>query len=503
MKNIKLNLVVGLLVVLQFFTSCSEDFLEVDPKAIQIETSYYSNAEEAFNGLVATYDPIGWDGTSNYGNFAVLNAASDDNFGGGGSSADVPHLNLMNSFQVDPANGPHPDFWDKNFRGISRANTILARLNEEIPGLEEDLRRRFIAEAKFLRAHYNFDLVRLFANVPLITTPLEQGEIYNIVQADPEEVYAQIEKDLTEAIAEPNLPGTIPTDTEGGRVTKPASQALLGKIYLYQEKWTQAATELSEVNGIPGGTSQYGNFLLPDFADIFRPDNKFNAESIFEIGHTSIAASGWGNTSLVEGLIAVQMFGPRSYNGPTYYSGWGGAPITPSLIRALEGDPRFDETIVDIQALVEAGEASYVPGYQDTGYFIRKFAPLQDFRATGGGAPPLNYPQNYIEIRLADTYLMEAEALVQGGGDILRAAALLNAVRARVGLEPVEPTLENIYRERRLELATEGHRFLDLVRTGRASQVLAPFGFNSGKNELLPIPLEELNNTQMVQNPGY
>lgn len=83
MKNTNLNLVAGLLVVLQFFTSCSADFLEVDPKAIQIESSYYSNAEEAFNGLIAAYDPIGWDGAGGYGNIAVLNSASDDHFGGG------------------------------------------------------------------------------------------------------------------------------------------------------------------------------------------------------------------------------------------------------------------------------------------------------------------------------------------------------------------------------------------------------------------------------------
>src|SRR5690606_5255294 len=163
-----------------------------------------------------------------------------------------------------------------------------------------------------------------------------------------------------------------------------------GKVYLFQEKWTEAAQQLAEVNGMPGETTKYGNRLLPVFREIFRPDNKFNAESVFEISYTSIAASGWGNTSIVEGLIAVQMFGPRSYNGPTFYSGWGGCPITPELNNVMEGDPRYDDTISDIDSLVAEGVASYVPGYQNTGLFIRKFAPLQEFRATGGGAPPLN-----------------------------------------------------------------------------------------------------------------
>ena len=501
MKKIQI-FIVGL-VTAAGLASCSKDFLEVDPKATQIESNYYKNAAEAFNGLVAAYDPIGWDGVSEYGNFASLNAASDDCYGGGGSSSDVPHLNLMNNFSIDPATGPQQDFWDKNFRGISRANTILNKLEEGIPGLDEELRGRYIAEAKFLRAHYYFDLVRLFGNVPLFTEPLDTEELYNVTQASPEAVYAQIEKDLLEAVAETNLPDQVPMETEGGRVTKVAAHALLGKVYLYEEKWTEASRQLAEVNGTPGEVTRFGNQLLPVFADIFRPDNKFNAESVFEISYTSIAASEWGNTSIVEGLIAVQMFGPRSYNGPTFYSGWGGCPITPELNNAMKGDPRYDDTISDIDSLVAAGVASYVPGYQNTGLFIRKFAPLLEFRATGGGAPPLNYPQNYIEIRLADTYLMEAEALVQSGSDLDRAAALLNAVRGRVGLQPVEASLENIYNERRLELATEGHRYYDLIRTGRASAVLGSQGFVAGKHEYLPIPLAELNNTQLVQNPGY
>ncbi len=93
--------------------------------------------------------------------------------------------------------------------------------------------------------------------------------------------------------------------------------------------------------------------------------------------------------------------------------------------------------------------------------------------------------------------------MVNSGGDLTRAAALLNAVRARVGLEPVAATMENIYNERYLELATEGHRWYDLIRTGKAEAVLRPLGFKTGKNELLPIPLPELNNTKLVQNPGY
>ncbi|HMG11524.1 MAG TPA: RagB/SusD family nutrient uptake outer membrane protein, partial [Mucilaginibacter sp.] len=108
-----------------------------------------------------------------------------------------------------------------------------------------------------------------------------------------------------------------------------------------------------------------------------------------------------------------------------------------------------------------------------------------------------------IIIRLADTYLMEAEALVQGGGDKQRAQALLDAVRARVKLPSIPASLTNIYTERRLELAQEGNRWFDLVRTGQAATALAGKGFKAGLNEILPIPQHDLNNTKLKQNPGY
>lgn len=485
--------------------SCSDSFLEVDPRATQIESNYYRNPEEVFSGVVAAYDPMGWEGKGAYGNFVSFVAGSDEAYSGGGSSSDLWYLQTLNNYALlDAANGPQLDFWSKGFAGVTRTNALLNVLEEkEIEGLAGELKARYIAEMKVLRAYYYFDLVRIFGNIPLITSPLSTNEFYEVTQVPPAEVYVQVEQDLKEAIGEPNLPDRVSGATEGGRVTKGMATALLGKVLLYQEKWDEAANYLAMVNGTPGGTSNFGYQLLDDYNAIFRPDNRFHSESILEITHTASANSGWGNTSLVEGFVASTMFGPRSYNGPTYYSGWGGCPITPELIALLHYDPRYKTTINDVDSLVDLGLATYVPGYLNTGYFVNKFAPLQEFQNTGAGPATINYPQNYIEIRLADTYLMEAEALVQAGGDATRAANLLNAVRSRVGLGPVDATLANIYMERRKELATEGHRWHDLVRTGQAATVLQSKGFVAGKNERLPIPLEELTNTKLVQNPNY
>lgn len=485
--------------------SCEEDFLETDPKAIQIESNYYKSAEQVFNGVVAAYDPLAWEGSrgSGYCTFASFVAASDEAYGGGGSLSDVPHLNTMDDFSIDPANGPQQDFWERNFTGVSRTNTLLSKMEGDIEGFGEKDRQRYTAEVKVLRAYYYFDLVRIFGNVPLFTEPLENNAIYDVEQVPMAEVYAQIESDLLDAMAISELPDQVPTETEGGRMTMGTAHALLGKVYLYQEKWQEAADQFAIVNGDPDGNNRFGYALVSDFGSIFRPDNKFTTESILERGHTSTAASGWGNSSLVEGFVTSKMVGPRSYKGPYYYSGWGGCPLTPEFVQSIEDDPRYTDTVANLDSLKTIGESDYIPGYEDTGYFIQKYAPLLAFEHKGAGPAPLNYTQNYVEIRLADTYLMEAEALVESGGNITRAGSLLNAVRDRVGLEPVAATLENIYNERRLELSTEGHRWFDLVRTGRAETVLAGTGFIADKNEVLPIPLQELNNTKLVQNPGY
>jgi hypothetical protein len=486
------TIVLGILLL----SSCKKTWLDVEPIGTTLESNYYRNAEEAYNGLIAAYDPLGTECGVTYSNkIGPLNSASDDCYAGGGSSSDVPAWQVWNNYTIDPATGIQADFWSRNFTGVYRANVLLSKL-PNIP-MDANLKARFNAECLFLRAYYYFDLVRLFRNVPLFTAPLTTKEIFQVTQTTPESVYAQIESDLTLAI--PYLPEII-TSAENGRAYKFAAEALLGKVIIYQNnesRMLEAAEWLEKVNSSPN------YHLLADYGQIFRPDNKFHAESIFEIVHTAKAIYGWEAWPNFEGNVYTQMVGPRAYSGPTYKAGWGFNPITPELVALLKPDPRYKYTVVNIDSMSTAGLCTYEKGYQNTGYFIAKFAPLAEFYSTIGGDPVLNYPNDVIEIRLADTYLLEAEALVRGNGDLTKAQDYLSRVRARVGLSPVPATLDNIYMERRLELATEGHRWFDLVRTGRAATALASKGFKSGKNEILPIPLQELTNTKLVQNPGY
>jgi hypothetical protein len=394
-------------------------------------------------------------------------------------------------------------YWNDPYQGIFRANVLLQKL-PDIP-MDNDLKARFGAEAKALRALYYFNLVRMFKNIPLFTEPVVPSEIYNATQAKPEEVYAQIEKDLTDAIAV--LPVTLPA-AELGRFTKGAAKALLGKVYLYEKKYAEAATALADVNGpTPGGTSPYGYKLLSNFNDLWVVSNKFNTESILEEVHTNRSNADWGfwGSGSDEGNSFNVMVGPRSYVkkdnvAPSLPSGWSFSVPTQDLYDFLKNDPRFNATILDLAALKAGGHADYVPGYMNTGYFLNKFLPRTSDVSTGGGATELNYRQDTYIIRLADTYLMEAEALGATGA---RAQALLDAVRARVGLPSVPVSMQAIKNERRAELAGEGHRWFDLVRWGDAPTVLASRGFVAGKNEIFPIPSRELQGTKLVQNPGY
>jgi len=488
------------------FIACKKSYLQTTPKGEFLESNYYQTPAQAFSGLVAAYDPLvtetgGLDET--YTNpLGPLNSASDDAYAGGGGSSDTPDWQVWNNYTVNPAQGPQAGFWKINFLGVTRTNTILSKLGN-VPGLDAATAKRYTGEALFLRAHYLFDLVRLFKNIPLITSPLDPTTIYNQPQATPAAVYAQIESDLTAAIAD--LPPTV-ASSENGRVTGGAANALLGKVYLYEQKWAQAASQLAIVNGTtPGGvTAVYNYQLQANFGAIFNPNNKFNSEAILEIPHTSTQNYSWNNWDSFKGNVYVQMTGPRDFSDATYAGGWGFNPITTQLHDAMKtaNDPRYGYTVLNLDSLSTLEHKTYTPSYQNTGYFSLKYAPLTKFKSATGTVE-LNYPNDYIEIRLADTYLMEAEALVQSGGNAARALALLTAVRARVGLAPVPATLVNIYNERRMELALEGHRWFDLVRWGQAATTLAFKGFKAGTNEILPIPLNELSNTKLVQNPGY
>jgi hypothetical protein len=504
MKSITVKNISLVAVLIITLGACRKSFVDVKPEGQFLSENYYANQDQAYAALVAVYDVV----RKNSGGFenmiALMNSGSDDHVAGGGNATDGLQLQAFSNYTMT-ANLMAGSYWNDPYQGIFRANVLLKKL-PDVP-MDANLKARFEGEAKALRAHYYFNLVRMFKNIPLLLEPLTATNMYEVTQAKPEDVYAQIEKDLTEAINA--LPNNVASATEAGRLTKGAAKALLGKVYLYEKKNALAAQQLAEVNGpTPGGTSAFGYKLLTSFANLWAPANKFNTESIFEETHSAAGNSDWGfwGSGRDEGNTVNVMVGPRSYSrpanstAPALPSGWSFNVFTQDFYDFIKNDPRFSATVFDLKALKAANQADYIEGYMNTGYFLNKFLPRTTDVSTGGGATELNYRQNTYIIRLADTYLMEAEAL---GGTGTRAQALLDAVRARVGLGSVPVSLNAIKNERRAELAGEGHRWFDLVRWGDAPAVLGSRGFVAGKHEVFPIPFRELQGTKLEQNKDY
>lgn len=497
MRNTFLFIVAAMLTMI----SCKKDFIDIQPKGQFLTANYYADQSQAYAALVGVYDIL----RKNSGGFenmiTMMNAGSDDQYAGGGGATDGTGIQSFSNYSETQFTVPG-SFWGDFYQGIFKSNVLLLKLPSTV--MDENLKARYAAETKAIRAWSYFNLVCMFKNIPLILEPLATGDLYNVLQAKPEDVYAQIEKDLTEAIAA--LPPTVAAE-QYGRFTKGAAQALLGKVYLYEGKNTEAAAQLAEVNGTPGGTSQYGYKLLANYNDLWVVANKMNSESILVTAHTNTGLSGWGNwgQGTDEGNSVCVMVGPRTYkkldaSAPDLYSGWSFNVFTQEFYNVIKSDPRFSATVLDLKALAAAKKASYLEGYMNTGYFFKKYMPTLADVTSLAGDKELNFKQDSYIIRLADTYLMEAEAL---GGTGQRAEDLLNAVRKRVGLSPIPVSLAAVKAERRLELAGEGYRFFDLVRWGEAATKLADRGFTPNKNEIFPIPNAELLGTKLVQNPGY
>jgi hypothetical protein len=295
---------------------------------------------------------------------------------------------------------------------------------------------------------------------------------------------------------------------EKGRVTKYAAQALLGKVYLYQKKYTEAASVLENV------VNSAAFSLSSNYAKIFLAQNENGSESVFEIQYSNATPYfNWNAVTRGQGNYAAQQCGVRGINGSDsmpYAAGWSTNLPTTDLASIYEnGDQRKQVTILDIEAYKKA-HPSYnityqVAPYKNTGLYNQKYLPR---KGETSGQVELNYANNYRIIRYADVLLMAAEANVGGGGSEVKAQEYLNQVRRRAfgdNSHDITATGNNLYvailNERRLELAMEGDRFFDLVRTGQAEAKIT--GFVKFKNEVFPIPIEEINVSGLSQNSGY
>lgn len=486
-KTIKKIPVLVLLILVYF--SCTDDFVDRNP-VYSIDSENYFNSEDDFNnGLIAAYDLL----QSTYINNIMGEIVSDNTLCGGESATDVIGYQQIDDMIHTPVNDQVQNLWNWMFAGVNRANYLLEFQNN----VDFEGKDIIIAEARFLRAYYYFELVKWFGPVPLKETRFQLGDETTIPRSPVEDVYALIEADLI--YASNTLSYTAP---QVGRATKGSAQALLGKAYVYQEKFSQAAIVLDDL--IQDGPYD----LITDYDTIFENEQENGVESVFEVQYTDAEGAGFGCLQCSEGNIAVGFNGIRNYNGPLFDSGFSfNIPTEEAYLAYEEDDLRRDVAILNIETWATQTGATYGTGYEHTGYYNRKYIARQGDLNTGD--QNLTNPNNYRAIRFADVLLLAAEAYNRGGLSDVTAQQYLNRVRNRAfgdtdhEISATGATLTTaILNERRLELMGEGHRFFDLVRTGNGSVIP---GFVDGKHEVFPIPLEEIqfSNGNWQQNPGY
>ncbi|MDT0684993.1 RagB/SusD family nutrient uptake outer membrane protein [Autumnicola psychrophila] len=500
------NKLFTIVILLSFFiTSCSDDILDKEPLAAISTSNAYVTAEDAVKALTAAYYPLTGNNwcCGNYGNGGYMhwvlgNVASDDTEKGGESGSDQLYAQQISLFNIPSDNDATRFAWENQYIGVHRANLVLDNVSDI--DMDEDLKNRILAEAKFLRAWYYFNLVKTFGDVPLVVEA--DLESYDLTRTPKQEVYDQIIKDLVEASQV--LPeATEYSSNDRGRATKGAALAYLGKVYLYLDNFTEAEEYFGQVID----SNVYS--LDPDYLGMFLREGENSPEHIFQVQFLNDQGAEPVNNQL------NTVFSSRAMNG------WGFNLPTQDFVDAFEeGDPRLEQTVYKNGDVMPGGVIADV-GNSTTGYMNKKYY-VPDYERIGGS---LQAGRDDIYMRLGKVLLWYAEAANEIG-KTEAALEALNAVRARArnGNASVLPDItvtdkdelrKIIWHEQRVEFGQEFERFFELVRQDRAAEVLHAYaeeydtskgaGFREGVNEIFPIPQTEINLSDgtLTQNPGY
>ena len=488
------------------FSSCS-DFLEQNPQTDLSENDFYKTADDILSAVNGAYSSL-QEGDI-YGNWYVFGEIPSDNTRNQ-LSGSVTTQNEFDQFYIDTQNSMIASFWKAAYKVINRTNTVLGRID----GIEinAELANRYKLECKFIRALMYFNLVRVYGDVPLVLKEISISESYDILREPKENVYNQIIADLKEA---QGLPVSYST-AEDGRATQGAAKALLADVYMTLHKYAEAETILAEIinsgrYGLLENTP--GSLNIDGYKNVFSPVNHNSKEGIFEI---QFLKGGYG-----EGSNYANNFAPEnSGTNVVAVGGTGGNNIPEMDIYNAyeEGDLRRDFSMslgyYDNRKNNEWVESRYVCKFMDV--------PYQNNDASN----------NYPVIRYADVILMYAEALNQNG-KTAEACKYLNMTRRRgFGYQTTETSPVDLQttdkaqfalmveQERRVELAFENQRWFDLLRWGKAVEVVNKqitetegfydkYAFTVNKiadwQLLLPIPQSVIDNNPSVvtQNPNY
>ncbi len=514
MKTLFIKYIAWLL-ILAGIAACSEDELVKTPTGRFDSANYLTTEDEAEQAVIGLYDylSVAYNNYNDWSSlFAVKVLPADDANTGGASAADAPKLQAIGSLNHEMDNPAIKDVWHALYRIVNSSNALINYISDV------ENKDRVVAEAKFFRAYAYFELVTMFGAVPYYAeNPTSKAE-ESKPRTDVATIYSAIETDLEEAIAELPLKSDLPA-LQKYRIAKGSAQSLLGKVYLYQEKYPQAHQVLQLVID----SEEYG--LEADYSTIWLKENRAGLESVFEVLYTSQNSHDWGGPwdGTAESNFMVILMGPRggAFNNLDVIglnAGWGVNVPTQKigdLLYADEGVNRRNGSVIS-EADFEAAGGIVDHSYPDfhwahyDGYIRMKYSTVAT--ETGDPVPEVNYGTPFKIIRYADVLLMAAEAYTKDNQSGL-AIPLIKEVRERAGATDHtawegltgDALFDVIVRERQLELAFEGQRYWDLVRWGLADQEIP--GFESNKHELFPIPMAEINLNNEIdlsdQNPGY
>ncbi len=479
-------------------SGCS-NFLKEDLQGTYSTSTFYKTQQDALVALTGVYSVVAFVSTNN-ALWVFGDVASDDAIKGG-LAGDQSDIQFIDQFNYLRSNTVLETMWKYYYEGISRANYLLyygAAIN-----MDAALKNRILAEAKFLRAYFYFNLVNVYGEIPLkLLPPLTLAEI-NVPKVQVSDIYKQIESDLKDAARDLNKTYSGP---DVGRPTKGAAWGMLAKVYLYQGAWNNALTAIDSLNA----SAAYNLVLV--YKNNFIDSTQNNEESVFEIQHLR-------GQSPSQGSFLSQYFSPSVYNG--YYFN---TPVQ-NFVDEFEvtgggtPDPRLDYTVGRAGQKWVNGEP-FDANWSPTGYLNRKSSePIK------GTLPIGDAGLNYVYLRYADVLLMKAEALneLDRGPE---AIVPLNAVRKRAresylydnslpgagtipsGLLPdvvfgsQQVIRDAIRHERRVELGFEFHRFFDLMRYGQvaAETALSATGFAYSKHRYFLIPQSELDTNPAITN---
>ncbi|MGD8779138.1 MAG: RagB/SusD family nutrient uptake outer membrane protein [Ignavibacteria bacterium] len=459
-----------IIVIMIFSNSCHDELLQ-EPITEKVTTNFYSTEIEIEEAIIGVYAALQEDGLYN-AYLTVLGEIPSDNTFDEVPANDDGNYGQLDEFTVISSNAIISGTWQDSYVAIQRANVVLNRI-EDVGFEDETVKNSRKGEMRFIRALLYFNLVRIYGDVPLVVEEAEDvNDYFGQGRTSEDEVYTQIKEDLTEAIE--LLPLTV---SEQGRVTRGAAQALLGKVLLTLQNFSQAEVYLQNV--VSSGS--YSLVSKPDL--VFGVENENNQEIIFAVQF----ASGVNGNS--EGSDAFRLFSPSG----TVSSAKGHNLPTKSLYALYTDEDLRKETYLGVTS-------EGIP-------YSKKLSEPSTTSSDGGS--------DCIVLRYADVLLMLAEVKNELG-NTSEAASYLNMIRERAGLSAVEVSSQSDLRdaielERRLELIGEGHHWFDLLRTDKAIEVMNSW-FNSENknitiddhNLLMPIPQDQIDTDPAIQqNPGY